>query len=179
MSNKLGLTLFSIMLTSGTAVYAQQPMQHMDHSMHMTAMAEDGRQTVNFPPAMRQHTLANMRDHLQALSEILGAIAGNQYAKAGEIAGARLGMNSPSAEGCKPAEANAPQMSKPASMEQQMAQFMPEGMNKIGLSMHEAASTFSTEAALASKTGDTKPALAALAVVTQQCAACHATYKVQ
>lgn len=70
-------------------------------------------------------------------------------------------------------------MSKPANMDHQMSQFMPEGMRNIGLSMHQAASDFAVEANKTGKSGNPKQALAALSKVTQQCAACHASYKVQ
>ncbi len=60
-----------------------------------------------------------------------------------------------------------------------MAQFMPEGMRKLGLAMHESASEFAMEAKNSAKSGDAKPAYAALARVTQQCVACHYTYSLQ
>lgn len=169
------IALASLALSAGVAVYAQD---HMAPRQHM-ATPSDGRQLVSFPPDMRQHTLANMRDHLQALSEILSAMSGAQYGKAARIAEARLGMDSPSAAGCKAEEAAASQVSRPANMDHQMSQFMPEAMRKIGLEMHQSASLFATEAAKASKTGNAKPALAALSRVTQQCTACHASYRVQ
>ena len=55
-----------------------------------------------------------------------------------------------------------------------MAQFMPEDMRALGLTMHESASEFAREAAKTQSGGDLKPALASLARVTQSCAACHA-----
>lgn len=181
MGRKSVLSLALFTLAASLAAYAEMPGGHMDHMGHQQPMAgSDGRQLVHFPPEMRQHTLANMRDHLEALSEILDAMSAGQYTKASLIAGTRLGMDSPSAEGCK-AEApiSAPQQSKPAQMDHQMALFMPEAMRKLGLSMHQAASDFAAEAAKAQKTGNPTPALAALSKVTQQCSACHASYKVQ
>lgn len=179
----LSVPLAGLVLVFSTAALAQDhmgQMNHMDHQKHMATTTGDTRQLVNFPPEMRQHTLANMRDHLQALSEILSAMSAAQYAKAGQIADARLSMNSPSAEGCKGEDAaKATQMSKPASMDHQMSQFMPEGMRNIGLEMHQAASSFASEAKKAAKTNNAKPALAALSKVTQQCSACHSAYKVQ
>lgn len=160
-------------------VYAQEH-DPMMHQMHMSAMGDDSRQLVNFPPEMRQHTLKNMRDHLMALSEILSAMSGAKYAQAAKIANQRLGLDSPSAEGCKGESAGvAPQMSQPANMDHRMAEFMPEGMRNIGLEMHKSASAFAVEAAKAAKTGNAKPALAALSQVTQQCSGCHSAYKVQ
>ena len=166
------------LLTTNLAAVAQDHNPMMNHQEHMAAMQQDARELVNFPPEMRQHTLANMRDHLMALSDILAAMSGGRYANAAAIADQRLGLGSPSADGCKP-EGNAPQMSKPARMDHQMAQFMPEGMRQIGLNMHEAASAFAKEASKAVRTGNAKPALASLSRVTEQCAACHLTYKVQ
>jgi hypothetical protein len=166
-------------LASGIPAQAQDH-DMMDHPMHMAAMGADGRQPVNFPPQMRQHILANMRDHMQALADILTALSAGDYAKAGQIADARLGLDSPAAAGCKAGAAvDAPQMSQPADKEQMMAQFMPEGMRKVGLAMHRSASDFAAEAAQAAKTGNGSDAIAALASVTQQCAACHSAYRVQ
>jgi hypothetical protein len=92
----------------------------------------------------------------------------------------RLGLDSPSAEGCKSESAvAAPQMSQPVNMDHRMAEFMPDGMRNIGLEMHKSASAFAVEATKAGKTGNAKPALAALSRVTQQCANCHSAYKVQ
>lgn len=181
MGKKLALSLVAGALVASIAAHAEMPGNSMGHMGHQQSMVgNDGRQLVNFPPEMRQHTLANMRDHLEALSEILGAISAAQYGKASQIASARLGMDSPSAAGCKAeAAAGAAQQSRPGNMDHQMAQFMPEAMRSIGLSMHQAASDFATEAARTGKSGNPKPALAALSKVTQQCSACHAAYRVQ
>lgn len=185
MRRTLFAAVAAMALAGGVTVSAQDHTNHMEHidrqgQMASMGMDGDGRQLVEFPPAMRTHTLANMRDHLQALSEILTAMSAAQYAQAARIADARLGMDSPSAEGCKAEAAGAPpQMSKSAGMDHQMSLFMPENMRKIGLEMHQSASAFAVVAAKAGKTGNAKPALAALSRVTQQCAACHAAYRMQ
>lgn len=173
MSNKLIATILTLAL-SGNIALAQEH-QHMAHQKPMTTVISDGRQLVEFPAEMRQHTLANMRDHLHVLSEILLALSSGQYAQAARIADARLGLDSPSAEGCK----NDGSASKPANMEHRMAQFMPEEMRKIGAAMHASASAFALEAKQAAKSKNAKPALTALSRVTQQCTACHAAYKLQ
>jgi cytochrome c556 len=64
-------------------------------------------------------------------------------------------------------------------MDQAMAQFMPEGMRKIGLEMHRASSSFAVEAKTAEKSGNPQLALKALSRVTQQCVACHSAYRLQ
>lgn len=181
------LSATALALAVSTSVDAQPPMNPMEHPNHLAHQQHtgatdggDGRQLVNFPPEMRQHTLANMRDHLLALSEILAAMAAGQYAKASRVAGSRLGMDSPSAAGCQDEKAAAkPQMSKATGMDHRMGEFMPEGMRQLGLDMHQAASAFAGEAAKAARTGNAKPALAALSRVTQQCTSCHSAYKLQ
>ncbi len=183
MPKTLTISMGAIALAFGVTAYAQAPMPQMDHAQHMKHMPvadNDARQQVNFPTEMRRHTLANMRDHLEALSDILAKMSAGQYAKAAQVASTRLGMDSPSAEGCKDEGGSGkPQMSKPANIDHQMAQFMPEGMRNIGLAMHQSASDFSVEANKAGKSGNSKQAMAALSKVTQHCVACHAAYKVQ
>lgn len=179
MSRKFLVALLAGALTASMSAQAQLSENGIGHRVHQQpAAGNDARQLVNFPPEMRRHTLANMRDHLEALSEILGAMGERQYARASRIASARLGLDSPSAEGCRPqASADAPQ--RPAQMDHQMGQFMPESMRSLGLSMHQAASEFAAEAATAGKSGNAAPALSALSKVTGQCSACHAGFRVQ
>lgn len=173
--------LAAAMAFAGSTAVPAQEHDHMTmHEMHAAGMSADNRQLVDFPPQMREHNLANMRNHLQALSDILAAMSARRYAEAGRIAETRLGMDSPAAAGCKDnTSPDGAQMSMAPSMEHQMAMAMPEAMRKLGLDMHMAASTFAVEARKAGKTGDAQPALAALSRVTQRCTACHANYKVR
>jgi roadblock/LC7 domain-containing protein len=166
---------------AGSMAASAQEHDHMSMpGMHAANAGEDHRQFVDFPAQMREHNLANMRAHLQALSEILAAMAAGHYADAGRIAEKRLGMDSPAAAGCTiDASSAGAQMSTPPSMEHAMALAMPEAMRKLGLEMHMAASSFAVEARKAAKTGNAQPALAALSRVTQRCTACHANYKVR
>lgn len=161
-------------LLGGVTAFAQE------HQHHAVPNSGDGRQAVDFPSEMRDRTLTNMRDHLQALSEILAAMADAKYARAATIAATRLGMDSPSAQACKGEPgAAAAALSRPGDMDHQMSQFMPEGMRKVGLEMHQSASVFAREAGKASKTGNAKAALAALSRVTGQCTSCHAAYRLR
>jgi len=138
---------------------AMSPAGHAGHAGH-DAPAGDGRQAVDFPEPLRTHTLANMRDHLLALQEIQQALADGAYDGAGQIAERRLGMTSLAAHGAH-----------------DVAKFMPEGMQSIGSEMHRSASRFAVEAANAGATGNVEPALAALARITRQCVACHASFR--
>lgn len=120
--------------------------------------AEDTRELVSFPEMMRQHQLSNMRDHLATLNEILALMAKSELDKAADIAEHRLGMTSMIAHNAS-----------------HMAPYMPKGMQAIGSEMHHAASRF----AMAAQEGDLPRALDSLSRVTQQCVACHTTYRVQ
>jgi len=60
-------------------------------------------------------------------------------------------------------------------MDEMMAMHMPDSMRTAGLAMHTAASNFATVAA----TRDPKAALASLALVTQRCVSCHASYRLR
>lgn len=117
----------------------------------------DTRENVQLPEMMRQHMLGNMRDHLSALSEIQGALSRGELDRAGDMAEERIGMSSLIAHNAA-----------------HMAPFMPRGMQAIGTEMHHAASRF----ALAAHEGDLAKALDGLSKVTQQCVACHSSYRV-
>lgn len=118
----------------------------------------DPRQLINLPEMMQQHMLANMRDHLQTLNQILIYMSKNDLGKAADIAEARLGMSSLPLHGAS-----------------HMAGFMPKPMQELGTNMHKAASRF----ALKAQEGELKPAYRALTEVTSSCIACHAAYRIR
>ena len=121
-------------------------------------LAQDARVAVDLPPMMRDHMLANMRDHLAVIDQVVGHLAAGKFDAAAELAEARLGMSAMPGHGAE-----------------HMAPFMPEGMRTLGSGMHRAASRFARVAA----EGDTAAALAALREVTASCVACHAAYRVK
>lgn len=126
---------------------------------------EDGRELVRMPEMMQQHMLANMRDHLQALDEILAQLADGNVDKAGEIAESRLGMSSLEVHGAA-----------------HLAQFMPEGMALAGTEMHRAASRFviaAQDAELAPGKEAQHEVYRALGAVTSACNACHQAYRIR
>ena len=119
---------------------------------------EDPRKLVALPPMMQEHMLANMRDHLAALTEILAMMAAEDWDGAARTAEIRLGMSSLEAHGAS-----------------HMAQFMPEGMRAVGTDMHRAASRF----ALKVQEAEPLPAMEALSEVTASCVACHSAYRIR
>lgn len=139
--------------------------QHDHHSGggHGSASpVTDQRQFVRFPDALRDHTLANMRDHLLALQEIQLHLGMGHNDIAAKIAESRLGMSSLGLHGAADA-----------------AKYMPQGMQDAGTAMHRAASRFAIAAQDAGVTGDSKPVFTGLADLTAQCVGCHAGYRLQ
>jgi hypothetical protein len=151
----------SALLLAGCAAGAGEPPMTHEAAMHGPA-APDTRVAVRFPEALRAHTLANMRDHLATLQRIQEALARGDYERASALSEERLGLSSLEAHGAH-----------------QVAPYMPQGMQDLGTRMHKAASRFAIEASNAGATGDPKPALEALSVVTAQCVACHAAYRLE
>ncbi len=163
------MRLCLLVMISVAASFAAQAVQehnhaeHRQHDQHHTDAADDDTRTlVRLPASMRIHTLANMRDHLLAVSEIQTALAQGEFDKAGEIAEQRLGMSSLGVHGAH-----------------KVGQFMPESMQDMGTAMHRTASRFAVIANDAAVSGDVKPALAALSRVTQSCVACHRAFRYQ
>jgi len=106
--------------------------------------------------------LANMRDHLTAMSEIQAALAAGKFAQAADIAENRIGMSSLETHGAS-----------------HMVPYMPKPMQDIGTAMHRVASRFARTAQEAAVTRDLSKPLVALADLTQQCTACHSSYRLR
>ena len=119
---------------------------------------DDARQLVQLPEMMQQHMMANMRDHLTAINEILVHMGADELDEAAEIAEQRLGMSAMESHGAS-----------------HMARFMPEGMRQAGTGMHRAASRF----ALKAEEGDPLPAYKMLAEITSACVTCHSGYRIK
>jgi len=118
----------------------------------------DSREIVQMPPMMQAHMLANMRDHLEAIDEILAALNMEDFNTAARVAEFRLGMSSLDSHGAS-----------------HMAQVMPAPMREMGTHMHRAASQFARTA----EEGDQLNAFRALRAVTQSCVTCHAAYRIR
>ncbi len=129
------------------------------------AMADDSRQMVEMPAMMRDHMLANMRDHLRTLDQILAELAKGDAKSAADTAESRLGMSSLDAHGAE-----------------HMAPMMPPGMRDIGTSLHHAASRFAIavhDAELEPPEQGARMVFAALREMTAACEACHAGYRLR
>ena len=163
MKHLLLITVAAAALASAAAPHAaehrHEPALPAAMSMPMPQPA-DTRQSVSFPPMLLEHEMRNMRDHLATLQRIKAALANNAYDEAAKLAEHRLGLSSFELHGAH-----------------EVAPYMPAGMQAMGTEMHKAASRFAIEVDKAAATGDLRPALGALADLTQRCVACHAAYR--
>lgn len=161
MAGRIGSAVMAAaMLVAPGAVHAEAGPASGGHPGHVPQANGPARTAVEMPAKMKAHMLRNMRDHPRALMEIQDALARKAYEKAGEVAEQRLGMSAVERHGGP-----------------RRARYMPEGMQAIGLEMHQAASRFAITAQDAAATGDVRPALAGLAAITRQCVACHSAYR--
>ena len=135
--------------------------QHM-HAGGGPDASKDMRQFVKFPAPLLKRELAHMREHLGILAQLQAALSKGAYSEAADLAEKNLGMSSLPMHGA-----------------QEVAKYMPQGMREMGTGLHRAASRFALEATNAGATGDVRPAMAALAEVTEQCVACHAAYRLK
>lgn len=122
---------------------------------------DDKREKIEMPEMMKSHMMANMRDHLAALTEIQAFMATAEYDKAAEVAEQRLGLSSLDNHGAA-----------------HMAAMMPKAMQEIGTSMHKAASQFAITVVDIGANDEIKRAWGDLSKVTQQCVACHSGYRI-
>ena len=127
--------------------------------------AQDARELVHLQAPMQEHMLANMRDHLATLNEIIGDVANDKLEDAAKITEQRLGMSSLSLHGAA-----------------HLAPFLPQPMQDIGTSMHHAASrlVIVLQDASVTPTADAfRNINKALHEVTTACEACHAHYRLR
>ena len=118
---RVWVAIVAAVLAGGSATFAVA--QHRQHHDASVPPARNDREFVRFPPALVEHTLANMRDHLQALHEIQLHLGMGHTDIAANIAEKRLGMSSLGLH-------SAAEVSK----------YMPQGMQDAGTAMHRAAS---------------------------------------
>lgn len=116
----------------------------------------DGRTPVPLLPMMANHQKQNMREHLVAVQEIVGAVAKKDFATVEESAG-RIGFSEPMGAMCTHMGAGAP------------------GFTEQALSFHHTADKIGA----AAKKRDADAVLAALNETLTTCTTCHQTFKQQ
>lgn len=151
------ILLSTILLFSGVAFdsIAKDNGNVTEHRMHHNKMhsADDGRISLGLPPAMKQHQLANMRAHVEAVRSIVGLISEGSFDKASHIAHSKLGLTE--------------EMKKMCNM------FENKDFKDLGLAFHKSGDTLGE----ALKTKDITKSLDALHTTMGYCVQCHATFR--
>lgn len=144
----------SILLLTLTTAYAEEPAKNTAKP----ADTSDTRQLVTMPAQAQALMRQDMLDHLAVMTELIGYLAENKWAEAGNLIETRMGKST---------------MGKHRATGMGPGRFMPAEMHSIGIGMHEAASEFAELA----KKGDSKGAYLALQKVSGACVACHYSYR--
>jgi len=116
----------------------------------------DQRRPVPLLPMMAAHQKQNMREHLQAVQEVIAAVAVGDFDK-GAAAAKRMAFSETMGQMCAHMGAGAP------------------GFTEQALAFHHTAD----EIAIAAGTRDSSATLSALAKTLHACTNCHATFKQQ
>lgn len=116
----------------------------------------DARQAVPLLPMMANHQKQNMREHLQAVQEIVAAVAADDFAAVEKAAG-RLGYSEQMGQMCTHLGAGAP------------------GFTEQALAFHHTADRI----AAAAKRQDKAQVLVELSATLAACTACHAQWRQQ
>jgi len=149
------MILFGVVCTLGISisVYAKDKADGMESMMHQMESSTDKRTSLNLPEQQKQHQLANMRSHLEAVRNIIGLISENKFDEASDVAHNKLGLT--------------PEMKKMCNM------FDNDDFRTMGLAFHKSADKLGDEL----KTGNLKRSLSALHVTMNSCVQCHATFR--
>lgn len=143
------LILMMAMMASASVSMADEPMQHMHHG----DAGDDKRISLGLPPAMKQHQLANMRSHVDAIRQIVGLLADRDFDQAADVAHSKLGLTE--------------------EMKQMCTMFRNEDFNKLGMEFHQSGDALGE----ALKTRDVNLSLKALNKTMGYCVQCHATFR--
>jgi hypothetical protein len=129
--------------------HADEEMAHHHHEMG----SMDMRTSLGVTGDMKQHQLANMREHVIAIKSIVGLMAESNYDDASKIAHEKLGLTT--------------------EMKAMCGMFNNEKFEKLGLAFHKSGD----ELGDVLKTKDVNASLRALNKTMQYCVECHSTYR--
>lgn len=128
-----------------------------DIDMHKSGMprTNDQRASLNLPAPMRRKQLAMMREHLQAVDDIIAYLARGKFNAASKTAHSKLGLT--------------PEMKKMCNMLGRRN----SDFRAMGLTFHKNADKLAD----ALKTGNMERSLSALHATIHSCVQCHATFR--
>lgn len=151
--NKILCTLLALAGMAGfnpaVAGAEEMRMEGHHHAMQMT----DTRTSLGLSPQMKQHQLANMREHVAAIRSIVGLMAESRFEEAAGIAHAKLGLT--------------------PEMQQMCGMFGNDAFKSLGLAFHKSGDDLGN----ALHSGDINASLRALNKTMDYCVTCHATFR--
>ena len=125
------------------------------------AVAEDDPRTpIKFPPDMRGAFLEHMRQHMDSLDDVMAELANADFKGAANVAREQLVAGSGAGFG----------------------RYLPIEFREMGMGMHRAAADFAdvADAVPADPTAaDWNKTVAALQAISNQCRACHSSFRLQ
>jgi len=153
-----GLTLLSANVMAAETVVAKGGMgQMMQGGMPQVV---DDRESAGIPDPMKTRHLARMRNHLEAVHDIIDAMAHGEFGQAAATARQSLAMG--------------PGMGKGMGQGKGMCKGMNnEEFKSLGMAFHTSAGKL----AEVLEQGDMKASLNALSETTSYCIQCHAAYR--
>ncbi len=147
-------------------------LQMFNNTVHAQETT-DLRQFVEMPPQMKEMFLKNMRGHMEALDQIIAALADNDLNAAADIAGTTMGSASGKQRQCD--EDGSQQHKKTEHKKKAFGKFMPPAMKAMGRQLHISANKF----AVIARQGDMGEAYKSLSQITATCVACHQSFQVK
>ncbi|MBT3923093.1 MAG: cytochrome C [Nitrospina sp.] len=147
----ISILLFAVLSINSSA---EDKAHRMDEgSQHKMHSVEDGRISLGLSPAMKQHQLANMRSHVEAVQSIIGLLSEGAFDKASHIAYSKLGLTE--------------------EMKKMCNSFENETFKNLGLAFHKSGDALGNTL----KTKDLTKSLGALNTTMTYCVQCHATFR--
>ena len=153
---KQSVMLISVLCFIGLTVnsYSENTPHTGSHGMrHEMLSGKDERISLGLSPAMKQHQLANMRNHVEAVQSIIGLLSEGAFDKASHIAYSKLGLTE--------------------EMKKMCNSFENENFKNLGLAFHKSGNALGDTL----RTKDITKSLGALHTTMSYCVQCHATFR--
>ena len=159
------ICLLALLLSSNASLMAQET-------------ASD-RQMIDMPPETKQMFLSKMRGHMEALDQIIAALADNDLDDAAEIAETTMGVvgtGTGKKWECDDSDGKDTHKHDQSKHEKKgFGRLMPAEMKAMGMNLHTAADEFADVA----RQGDRGEAYKALRQISASCVACHQSFGVK
>ena len=157
--------LLAILLSSNTALIAEESV--------------DNRHMIEMPPQTKQVFLSKMRGHMEALDQIIAALAEDDLNEAAEIAENTMGVVG-TGHGkkweCDDSDGDhAHKHNQSEHKKKGFGKLMPPEMKAMGMNLHSAADNFANVA----RQGDRGEAYKALRQISSSCVTCHQSFGVK